>query len=70
MKSQYCRDCDEPCSKQCPVCLGEKYFIGSGIESVFEPHFYNMAHPSKLPCEKCKGEGLIYCPYYREENSE
>ena len=63
-----CRDCNEPCSKQCPECRGTGIFIGAGIESVFEPHFYNMAHPSKLSCERCGGEGVIYCPNYREED--
>jgi len=64
MTSPHCKDCDMPCSKPCPDCAGTGFFIGAGIESVFEPHFYNMAHPSKLPCERCGGEGIIYCPYY------
>ena len=63
-----CKDCEVPCSKQCPECGGTGIFIGAGIESVFEPHFYDMEHPSKLSCERCGGDGIIYCPYYQEED--
>ena len=65
-----CDNCDIPCSKQCPECGGTGFFIGAGIESIFEPHFYNMTHPSKLSCERCGGEGIIYCPYYGKENND
>jgi len=62
-----CESCYEPsCAKRCPECNGTGIFIGAGIESIFAPHFYNMANPSKLQCRVCNGEKVIYCPNYRE----
>lgn len=54
----------------CPECGGSGIFIGAGIETIEEPHFYNLSHPCKLPCRVCKGEGFVvlYCPYFYESS--
>jgi hypothetical protein len=60
-QSEYCFE-----SVKCPECYGTGIFIGIGVEDISEPHFYNLAKPSMLPCRLCGGEKFLVraCPYY------
>lgn len=56
-----CLDCHDRCYDEfeCPECSGTGIFVGAGVESVAEAHFYNLARPVRLPCRVCGGHGFV-----------
>lgn len=72
MRFKTTRICDkcraEQCymTQQCQECHGSGLFIGAGIGGGYEPNYYGLEHPSKLPCRICGGEGFVtvYCPNF------